>query len=94
MRKNEIINLKNQNESLMDQINKINVAINSINKSPDIDISKLSVIIEKKDYNFIKEAIENTMKKKIKELKKYIKQLLMVENHLHFIKNVMVYIIL
>ena len=68
--KNEIINLKNQNESLMDQINKINVAINSINKSPDIDISKLSVIIEEKDYNFIKEAIENTMNKKIKELKK------------------------
>ena len=68
--KNEIINLKNQNESLIEQINKINIILNPLNKSSDIDISKLSVIIEKKDYNFIKEAIENTMKKKIKELKK------------------------
>ena len=52
--KNEIINLKNQNESLIEQINKINIILNPLNKSSDIDIIKLSVIIEKKYYNFIK----------------------------------------
>ena len=67
--KKEITYLKNQNENFKEEINQIKKMLSSINR-PMIDISKLSVIMEEKDYFFIKEAIENTMKNKIKEIKK------------------------
>ena len=66
--KNEI--LKSQNENLKEEINKIKIIINSINKLPENNISQLSVILEEKAFIFIKEAIEKTMKKTIKEFKK------------------------
>ena len=65
--KKEIDNLKKENTNLKEEINQIKNVLATINKKYQ---KKYSVIMEEKELDFIKSAIESRINKQIKKIKK------------------------